>query len=349
MKKFIKKFVLLALPALIIMVGVNYYGDAASLFENGFEKKVAGILESGQNVTNIINYNDRIFQREIINSGKVKPKIAVFGSSRAMLVSAELYGDSSLFNNSVSYACIEDIVAIYQMYKSNNELPKKVIIGIDPWLLSENIAQTRWKFIASYYDAFVAKPGAGKTFNSDNAKYEELFSLSYFQSSLKNLPAKIKGSVNPVPTSKRENVQITKLADGSIVYGEKFRNTSTTEVENVIKSYLSTDVSAKGKLYTVSDEVWSLFKRLIADMKENNIEVEFFLSPFPKMIYDYRASNYQEIEDVVTKFAKEQKIKVWGTYNSNTLGMDNSYFFDERHCNEKAMKVIFKRTVNPVM
>jgi hypothetical protein len=344
LKKFIKKFILLALPVLAIVVGVNYYGDAARLFENGFENKIAGILKSGQNVTNITNYNDRIFQREIINSGKVKPTVIVLGSSRAMLISAELYGDSSLFNNTVSSACIKDIIAIYQIYKSNNELPKKVIIGIDPWLFSENITETKWKFISSYYEAFVAKPGAVKTHNADYAKYEELFSLSYFQSSLKNLPAKIKGSVNPIPTSKRENFLITKLTDGSFVYAEEFRNASPAKVENIIKSYLSNDISKKGKLYTVSEEVQNLFKKLITDMKENNIEVEFFLSPFPKVVYGYSTSNYQEIEDIVTKFAKEQKIKVWGTYNPNTLGMDNSYFFDGRHCNEKAMRVLFKRT-----
>lgn len=346
MKNFIKKFILLSLPVFSIIILVNYYGDAASLFKGGYEKEMAKVIESGQYISNISDFDDRLFQRELINSDKIKPGVVVFGSSRAMLISSLLYGDSSLFNNSVYFACIQDIVAMYQIYKANHKLPKKILIGIDPWLLSENKAHTRWKSIGSYYEAFTgnsSNPEAGNA-GADISKYEQLFSISYFQSSLKILPAKFKGSSKPVPTKEKYNIEKTRLTDGSMVYGQVYRNISANEVENIIKTTLSKDVYTGNKLYVVSDEVWNLFKKMIADMKQNNTEVEFFLAPFPKPIYYKRADNYNEIEEIVRNYAKAEKIKVWGTYNSNILGMDNSYFFDDRHCNEKAMKEIFKKT-----
>ncbi len=328
----------MALPISAAIVFVNYYGDAASLFDRGYEKQMADIIENRKYVTNVSEFDDRLFQRELIISEKIHPRVAVFGSSRAMLISADIYGDSLLLNNSVYFACIEDVAAIYQIYKSNNKLPEKIIIGVDPWLFSENAAHIRWKSIASYYYAFTGKSDD----NIFNSKYAQLFSLSYFQSSLRTLPNKIRGYTKPMATNKKFNTRITRLTDGSVVYGESYRNTTPKQVDEIITLRLSEDQGNSSKLYVISTEFWSLFERLISDMKTNNIEVEFFLSPFPVRMYNKRADNYKEIEDAVKKYAATQHIKVFGTYNANMLNMDNSYFMDERHCNEKAIKEIFR-------
>ena len=66
MKKFIYKTILIALPAFIILVAVNYFGDAARIFEYGYEKKIAKIVHNGSYVTGISNYDERLFQKEFI-------------------------------------------------------------------------------------------------------------------------------------------------------------------------------------------------------------------------------------------------------------------------------------------
>ena len=154
MKKFIYKITLITLPILILLLVVNYFGDAARLFDNDYEKQMANIVASGKYVTNIDNYDERLFQKELIFNKNIQPNIVVIGSSTTMLINSDLFPDTLLFNNSVSGASIEDIVGIYQLYKTNNKLPRKIIIGIDPWMFNENNGQERWQSISTYYYNF---------------------------------------------------------------------------------------------------------------------------------------------------------------------------------------------------
>ena len=48
---------------ILILVVVNYIGDSANLFKIGYESKMAEIVIQGNYVTNIDNYDDRIFQK----------------------------------------------------------------------------------------------------------------------------------------------------------------------------------------------------------------------------------------------------------------------------------------------
>src|SRR5690606_22220124 len=99
----------------------------------------------GNNVTNIENYDERTLQRNIINNHHICPQVLVLGSSRTMLINSREFIGKTFFNNSVSGASIEDIVAIYQMYDNRKCYPGKIILALDPWILNVNNGQNRWK------------------------------------------------------------------------------------------------------------------------------------------------------------------------------------------------------------
>lgn len=340
MKKFLYSTIILSLPILIILVMINYLGDAAKLFNNDYEKEIANIIAHGKYVTNLDNYDERILQKELIENELLQPNLVIIGSSRTMLISKEFLSDSLLFNNSVSGASIEDIVSIYQLYKTNNKLPNKIIIGIDPWIFNENNEKERWKSISNYYYSFI---------NSEHIesvsyyKYKELFSLSYFQSSLKMIPHYFSGKLIPQSTSEKNNYLNTKLTDGSIIYAEIYRNASPEEIKNKIKTYLNGSIYGIEYFTQVSKKNWNDFGKLIDDIEKNGIEIEFFLSPYAPLVYNKIEKDYplvMKIERIINDFASSKNIKIYGSYSPFILGMDESYFYDAIHCKEIAIEKI---------
>lgn len=342
MKKFIYKITVVTFPILILLLLVNYFGDAARLFDNDYEKQIANIVASSKYVTNIENYDERLFQRELISNKNIQPNLLIIGSSRTMLINADLFPRAVFFNNSVSGASIEDIVSIYQLYKINNKLPRKIIIGIDPWTFNENNGQKRWQSISTYYYSF------HNTINQENTayfKYKELFSFSYFQSSLKMIPRFIEGNTKPQPTLEKYNLLGTKLTDGSLVYGEQYRSASLKEIENKIKSYITGEIYSIENFNAISDRIWNEFEKLITDMKKNNIEIEFFLAPYAPLVYNKIQKEYPLVlktEEIIQDFAFSNNIKLYGSFNPAKLGMDETYFYDGMHCKEIGIEKIIK-------
>jgi hypothetical protein len=342
MKSFIYSVSIFTTSILLILLPVNYFGDSAHIFKVGYELKMAEIIEDGKNVTNIDNYDERIFQKEIINHMNYTPKTIVLGTSTSMLINRELLKENNFFfNNSVSGSSLEDIVAIYQIYKENNKIPKKIIIGIAPYMFNKNNGKKRWKSIEEFYYHF-----KNENYEKSNTyKYKELFSFSYFQSSLAKLPDLISGNNKPKATDKKFNKTNTKLTDGTMIYGESYRDASKSEIERKIKSKLAGDLYGVENFYIIDKDIWAEFEELIFDMKNNNIEIEFFLAPYHPEVYNRIKDNYPMVlksEKIIVKSAKAHDIKFYGSFNPSKMGLDGSSFYDGNHCKETGIKKILQ-------
>lgn len=343
MKKFINKTILFVLPVFILIVSVNYFGDAARLFANDYEKGMAEIISNGYNVTNISNFDERLFQKEIIfNKNVIQPDIVVLGSSRSMHINSNLFPNTSFFNSSVSGASIEDLIGIYQLYKENNKLPKKIIIGIDPWMFKENKNNTgRWKSISEYYYNFY---GIKKTTQSFD-KYKELYSISYFQSSLKLIPNLFLSENEPAQTKNKYNKLNTKLTDGSLVYGVSFRDATQSEIDAKIKKYIKGDIYNIEGMHEISKNKFKEFEKLINELKNNKLEIVFFLAPYAPTVYDFLEKKYKvviEVEKVIRDFAILKNIQIYGSYDPYLFDLDKTCFYDGMHCKENAINEIFR-------
>lgn len=338
MTKFIRKIVIFTLPISALLILVNYFGDAARLFDNDFEKVMVSYLVDGQNVTNIENYNERLFQKEIISNQHINPDLVIIGSSRTMLINSGLFTGYNLFNSSVSGASIEDIISIYQIYKDYNKLPKKVIIGIDPWTFNENNGQNRWQSLSKYYYSFLNSDYKDK---SATFIYRELLSITYFQNSLKMVPRIISGNSNPIPTIIEFNRLNTKKTDGSIAYGEDYRKASSKEINNRIRKSVSSMYSVDN-FDTISPRIWEEFEKLISDMNNYGIEIEFFLAPYAPLVYE-KLKEYPmalKTEKIVNDFAVTHNINIYGSFNPSVFGLDESYFYDGIHLKEEGIEKI---------
>ena len=343
MKNFIIKTSLLGGIILSVLLFVNFFGDSAKLFDNDYEKKIANILLMGNNVTNVANYDERLLQIELINRYTKSPDVIVLGSSKSKLLNNSYFPDKKFANNSVSGASIEDLIAIYQIYKSKNLRPEKVLIEVSPWTFNEKNGQVRWMSLSDYYNAFFNKKGDNEI---ELIKYSQLVSPSYFQSSLKPaIKFILNGKSNPVKSDTIYNVSNTILPDGSLTYSKSYREASETLIQLKIKKYIS------GKLYsltnydTLSARTLSDFNALVDDMIQNKIEVVFYLSPYHPKVYEVVKKHYPMViksEEYVKKLAKEKNIKIIGSFNPNEIGLNESCFYDGMHNNEKGIDIIMK-------
>jgi hypothetical protein len=336
-KKFVSKVLLYGIPFVIFIVIINYFGDCANLYNVGFEDKIIKIRNSGLNVTNINNYDERLVQRGYIEQMKTIPAVVVLGSSRSMLISSE-YLNSPVLNLSVSGATIQDYIAMYWILKKQNKLPQKIIINVDPWLLTENLAQIRWKSLEKEYNEFNGLNEL-KMFE-EFFKYQQLFSFSYFQCSSKQL---FQTKQDPIGTNSMFNSANTVLPDGSIVYGEKYRNTLEKEVIQSVTELISTKGSILNHNGAISDKLLNEFSNFITKIKADGVSISFFLAPYHPLIYDHQAKNgngLKKFEDKITAIGVSKSIEILGTFNPHKLPINYLGFFDGIHCKNETIKWI---------
>jgi hypothetical protein len=347
MKKLIIKLILVLAPIFLFVISVNYFGDAANLFSTGFEKKISDELIKGNNVTNVTNYNERLLQKYLINNTAFCPEVIVIGSSRAMLINSSDFEGHTFFNNGISGATIEDLLAIYQMYEQKKCLPKKIILGLDPWILNINNGQTRWTTLKReyilQYNQLTNNNAIAKDTHIDS-KYFQLVSPSYFHGSFKKL---FLVSSKLIVTNNKINNTFTKLVDGSITYDFRYRSADSAEVEKRAQDFLSGEIYSLEKFDKLSPDNKNLLEKIIAHLRNHHIEVSFFLAPYHPKVYTFiekseRYSQVIESEKYYIDLALKYGIKVIGSFNPNKLNMNNSYFYDGMHCNEKGIEKILK-------
>ena len=349
MKKFLIKVVLVLLPVLLLIVGVNYFGDAANLFSNNYEYKIAKGMLAGKNVTNTFNYDERLLQRLLINQDQSCPDVVVLGSSRVMLVHSGYFPGQKLFNNSVSAATVEDIMAIFSMYDEKQCYPKELVIGIDPHTFTENVGKSRWKTLEKEYNTIIQKL-SGKASDVDGdekeeSKYWQLVSLSYFTSSIKKL---MHNPGEPVITDNPVNdAAITHHPDGSITYDKKYREPTPARVEAKAAEYQNSLRYGIKTNTELSPDIKDIFEKLIVYLKSKNCKVTLVVPPLHPKVFDYISKNpyYQQLKSTEqfcrTMSSKHNNVQVLGAFDPGLLGMDETYFYDGNHCNVKGIDALF--------
>jgi len=356
MKSFIKRFFLVVMPILIIVSFVNYFGDAANIFKKDYEKNIANDILKGNNVTNIANHNERLLQKYLINNASFCPDVLMLGASRSMLINSTYFKGETFFNNCVSGATIEDLIAIIEMYRQKKCLPKKIIIGVEPYFLNSNNNQKRWETLELEYQTFINQTANDSLKKEDNLifktevflkeffVFKELLSPSYFKSSVLELI--MSKNSDPFVTDKRTNKTFTKLFDGSVNYDVGYREASNEMVEEKVSSFLARDISNFENFDKLDISLQSKFVSLIDYLLLNNVKVEFFVAPYHPKVYEFitHTAKYKNViksETFFESLALKKKIKIIGSSDPNKFKLDKTYFYDALHLKEKGVGIFF--------
>jgi sialic acid synthase SpsE len=179
-------------PLLALMTSMNYAVDPSRVFhQQQYAAEAAGILTGGSNIDRYVAGDELLLQKMCIQRASSRRDLVVLGSSRMLQVSSPMFPGVSFFNHSVSGATIEDFVLIYYWLRRQQVVPHAVLIGIDPWILSDAVEDPRWPSQWRDYDEATAlmgerswKPRA-KAVGQAWLKSTELFSPRMFQESMR--------------------------------------------------------------------------------------------------------------------------------------------------------------------
>ena len=343
----------------------NYFIDGSNQFfhKKSFENKLTTLLLNNKKILICNNFNDRSLKRSLLEKITIKPETLIFGSSRTMPLNKELFAEDKFFNASVTAATLPDDVALYYIYQKHNGQPRKVIIGLDQWLLNESTVDTLWK------TTFLSEFNAGQTLISADKKvkstsfekisgfiekYSQLISPYYLKSSLKKNQflsqfSNYKATVDNViidPTfedsSHYPNCNI-QLPDGTHLTSVNDEATSATQADFVS----AVDIRRSSSPIKFSEENRKLFENFITYLLKKNIEVTFYLPPYEPVAYGEikKDPNYKlvvEAEKYFRQIASEYHIKVIGSYNPEQMNLHANDFIDDVHLKKRGIEKVFK-------
>jgi len=349
LKKIIQKLLLFS-PVLFVIAGVNCFVDPANLFNSKqYVKGIADYLLEGKNVTGIYNYDYVLLQKYFITGLKECPDIVVLGPSTTMGISSVSFCPKTLINNSVASASLKELLAIYRLYEKKGFKPKKVILGLAPWFLSENNKNEQWKSLSLEYFEMLKELGINNKEVSQRTiipgKYNQIFSISYFRASMNFLLNR--KSKEYFPTDKILNEEQTILKDGSISRNKKERNKTPQQVTEEVKYSINTIPNFHGldRVNELSELEIKKLEKFIVYLKKQNTEIIFFLPPYHPLVFDYITckGNHKiliKTEEYYRSLAKKMNIEIFGAFNPERYKLDSSAFYDIVHCREEAIKTM---------
>lgn len=356
-----KFFLLGIIFSLSIVATINYSVDV----ENSYwrrQKFPAQIIPENKVLLVPGNRKERDDRVSYLKSNPIG-KYLILGSSRSLRWgSPEAQWKKSSTNLSVSTVSVEEISALYEVVQQSGELPEKIILSLDPWMINEFSEgdDSEWLERTGFYEQFKNRiSGQQKShwsFGSQLAKkikntQEYLKGLISYQ----RLGASIKYTrehdwLNEnfyvfVNSSEAENFYSIR-PDGTLIYPKPYVQRAQTEIDQEAAKTPDPKADYMFKNFNVSVERQKIISSLLADAKNKNIDVVIVSPPFHPLTYERMQSlpfYKQALQDWQKWLAQlSANNKVCDLVDPKVSGCGNDGFMDAMHVNESCIKKMFK-------
>lgn len=286
--------------------------------------------------------DERIFQEQRFIHG-VPPQVStvVVGSSRVMQVGSNVAGEPVL-NLSVSGASIEDLIAL-SLTGLRVSGAKKILLGVDPWLLHENSGQNSWIKLSEKYEFWTRIVGERQPLQSvalsdipsNQLATGTIHRLYRAIRSEPPLPTPADGSPELLSKKAQDGAHIYPLAYSTLTEAEKAEGFSTVVLEGNMDDF----VLSEAKLGEITS--------LLAYLQKNNVEVALVLSPYHPDLFPFLAAQhagFSEAESIAIRLAENSGVALLGSYNPTASSCLRSEFYDGMHptgsCMKKALETV---------
>jgi len=329
-------FIFISSILLIFIALFNCLADGIGLFRfaKGLKYMAASLMDGKMLAGPLGGYDERELQRIVVEGHPSRRDIIAIGSSRNMQLRKRFfYGDKDFFNHSMAAASIQDYVSVVGLYMHKGNLPKTVIISIDPWVFnSKNGMPPWWKHLVGPYTAMVSKI-YGQTFHvapDQTTKYRQLINLDY---TISNYSFIRKGK-KLLLTDRIDIDDFVREPDGSIHFPYRLR---FKHDERAYYPPNATPITYLNNFEAISH--FQLFQDFAKFLQKKGVEVVFLLIPFHPVAYKLFNDNPRyriviTIEDMLRDFAQRNKIKLIGSYDPRRYGLTGRDFFDNTHGHE---------------
>jgi hypothetical protein len=339
MKTLLAKLGLILLPV-AAMVGINIAVDPAHAIREGPERQAAAMLVAGKRVGGLVNLDERLLEKYYIASLGGPKDVVVVGSSRSMQIRGEMFAPASFFNSSVSSALYHDLVAISASYAERGLLPKRLILGVDPWTLNPHAAHDGWTVLREPYDWLALQTGTRVSTAAPSLipeRFSALMSPSYFQAALRDLRAhggQSRGPDEALPDDPRGMID----SDGSHVYPTIIRERTREQVRTEsMKFAVQASIDPLLGQFTALDHVsLTQLDVLVTFLIAHHTTVELFLAPFHPLTTSllHSSPDFRMVpiaERAFRQLAKRRSVRVLGSFDAAVTGCDETEFFDGMH------------------
>lgn len=337
--------ILLFTPLVVLVMCINFFVDPSGIFRKGeAEDGIARLLLAGKHVAFNFDFDGRLVQKSYTAGLTGKKDVLVLGSSRSMLIRAELFPGKSFHNSSVSMATLNDQIAVYGMYRRRKLVPATILLCLDDSLL-RGVTNQRWLSVREDYFAvarLMVHPSRADYLAADFDYYwsiwSQLFSTSYFNASIFRLTKGKKSIFFPTIEFLLDGFEIM-YTDGSENFDRAIYYRSVEDARAIAGNIKTNEI----RISTSVNERRE-FNAFISLLQTDGNAVIFYLPPFHPLTYKIISNHSKGLDEIQNHFvtiAKKRGIKLMGSYNPADVGCDETDFFDAGHLKEKGVKKIF--------
>jgi hypothetical protein len=323
----------------------NYRIDSLGLFHpnKGLSHAVKSLFD-GKMVAGPMSYDERDFQRIVVEMSDKPFEVIAIGSSRTMVLRKRFVGpDRSFFNHSVAAASLEDIISVVGIYRARGMMPQTVILGLDPWMFKEKNGLVKWQSIGLYYKKMLAEIyGKDVTINlARRNKFQELINLEY---TLENISSIKKGKAKRLYLTATADIDdFVREPDGSIQFPYVARYKKDEETQSLARQWIARPENHLTNFTAVAN--MRIFEDFVTYLQKHGTKVVFFLPPFHPITYEKIRETTRIVEEVETSLralADKKGIQVLGSYDPTPFGLTSRDFFDGTHGHEVVPQRIFQ-------
>ena len=346
---------LLFIPLLLLVPLTNYFVDPASLFHVGEEKKMAELILAGNNVNPpTANFDEREVKKQLIINMPEHVKCVVIGTSLVMEIDRDIVKEDSFYNLALSGAELYDYLPQFALIDGYDKKIDKIILSFDSWCFDRQLISyiEDIRKLTEYSDYFIDKIN-----ENDNAVFPEetkqtesfyfenikqLFSLSYFQSSLNYLFKR--GLRKPVGVVSDDYEYEYYKSDASWHSSQEVLSREEDYVIEDANYYDTEHYFTPGE--HIDAEYREIFEKSIDYLvNEKGIEIVLFMCPLSPALWEQYDEDEMpilpEMEDFAQEFADKYGVKLVGSFNPHDIGVSNSDFYDCRHMRSEAIDEFF--------
>ncbi len=345
MKKLIFKCVLIAVFVYAIVICVNIIADPANIAGDDMVTVMADRLLAGEIVASPGDYNEGLLQTILLDAKD--PDTVIIGSSSVLYIPWE-YDNYQVIGLSGAY--LWDDLAAVGLLDAEGDLPERVVICVDPWILRTDYGVGRHDSIAEY-GRFEAALSSGVPYEeackildeeTSDDSWKEFLSFSYFQSSVDYIKkwgwkyslSSAAEKIRSVPEAESESIPCI-LPDGRhTCLGQCSVEQMDGDANRLIESgHIDAFDVEFASLSTTNTE---LFENLIKHLTEEGVTVELYLPAMYPVLYDYIAESdlYEGVElseNRLREMASRYGVTVHGTFDPSLSGIVREDFADWHH------------------
>ena len=317
----------------------SFIVDPARLVTTGrTERAIARAMASGKHIVNFTVYNDRAIEKSLAGMRPHHADVLVLGASRIQMLPASTFPGQEYVNAAMSGATLDDIIAVYGLYDVDGRRPSHVVIAVDPWSQSYS-APLGWRSLIFERAALLKRLGVSTSpwadrYARSKAVLTQLASPEYFRLSAQSFKRSGLTSMRWATTTREQNVPMTKLANGSVVWPVISEDSAARTTARYLRHGLQEDIRFQ-RLAERLPRQSDVLERFVRYLRKGGITVTLVLVPYPPEVYSALMALEQNpvraVERSLRDMASRTGAQLIGSYDPAAYGLTGRDYFDESH------------------